>query len=48
LASLRNTTKGINIYDAFIITKEFNIDFNKYSAIVTDGAPAMVGLKDGF
>jgi len=49
LASLHNTMKGIDIYDAFIrITKEFNIDFNKCSAIVTDGAPAMVGLKDGF
>lgn len=49
LASLHNTTKGIDIYDAFIkITKEFNVDFNKCSAIVTDGAPAMVGLKEGF
>lgn len=49
LASLHNTTKGIDIYDAFIkIIKEFNVDFNKYSAIVTDGALAIVGLKESF
>lgn len=49
LASLHNTTKGRDIYDAFIkICKEFDIDFNKCSAIVTDGAPAMIGLKEGF
>jgi len=49
LASLHNTTKGIDIYDAFIrIIKEFNINFNKCSAIVTDDAPAMVDLKDNF
>ncbi|KMQ89670.1 general transcription factor ii-i repeat domain-containing protein 2b [Lasius niger] len=49
LASLCDTTKGFDIYDAFIkITKEFNIDFNKCLAIITDDAPAMVGLKEDF
>lgn len=49
LASLHNTTKGVDIYNAFIeIAKEFNINFNKCSVIVTDDAPAMVGLKQGF
>ena len=49
LASLHNTTKGVDIYDAFMkIAKEFNIDFNKCSVIVTDCAPAIVGSKEGF
>lgn len=49
LASLHNTTKEIDIYDAFIkITKKFNVDFNKCSAIVTDGCPSNGWLKRGF
>lgn len=49
LASLHNTTKGSDIYHAFIKkTEEFNINFNKCSVIVTDGAPAMTGMKEGF
>lgn len=46
---LHNTTTGIDIFEAVNQTlKKFNIDFSKCSAIVTDGARAMLGSKNGF
>lgn len=46
---LRKTTTGIDIFEAVNQTlKKFNIDFSKCSAIVTDGAKAMIGSKNGF
>lgn len=48
LASLHNTTKRFDSYDAFIkIAKEFNIDFNKCSAIVIKWCPSNGWLEGG-
>ena len=49
LVPLYNTTKGIDIFEAVNQTlQKLDIDFSKCSAIVTDGAKAMVGSKNGF
>lgn len=46
---LHNTTTGINIFEAVNQTlQKFNVNFSKCSAIVTDGAKAMIGSKIGF
>lgn len=46
---LHGTTTGIDIFRAVENTiKKFNIDFTKCSAIITDGAKAMTGSKNGF
>jgi len=49
LVPLHNTTTGIDIFEAVNQTfQKFDIDFSKCSAIVTDGAKAMIGSKNGF
>jgi len=49
LVALHSTTTGIDIFKAVENTlTKFNIDFKKCSAIVTDGAKAMTGAKNGF
>lgn len=49
LVPLHDTTRGIDIFEAVSQTlKKFDIDFLKCSAIVTDGAKAMIGSKNGF
>jgi len=46
---LYNTTTGIDIFEAVNQTlQKFDIDFSKCSVIVTDGAKAMIGSKNGF
>ncbi|XP_067216876.1 protein FAM200A-like [Linepithema humile] len=49
---LHNRTTGIDIFTAVNQTppppQKFGIDFSKCSAIVTDGAKAMIGSKNGF
>ncbi|KYN16303.1 General transcription factor II-I repeat domain-containing protein 2A [Trachymyrmex cornetzi] len=46
---LHNTTTGIDIFEAVNQTlQKFDIDFSKCSAIVTHGAKAMTGSKNGF
>ncbi|KAG5345717.1 GT2D2 protein, partial [Acromyrmex heyeri] len=45
--SLHDTT-GIDIFEAVKTLQKFGIDFSKCSAIVTDGAKVMTGLKNGF
>lgn len=49
LASLHSTAKGVDIFDA--VSKSLNKycnGFKKLHGVATDGAPAMVGKKDGF
>ncbi|KAG5318951.1 GTD2A protein, partial [Acromyrmex heyeri] len=47
--SLHDTTTGIDIFEAVNQTlQKFSIDFLKCLAIVTDGAKAMTGSKNGF
>lgn len=49
LLPLKGRTQGKNIYDAFInFAEESQLPLNKLAAIVTDGAPAMIGNKNGF
>lgn len=49
LASLHGTTKRSDIFNAFHEkAKEFNIDLFKCTAIVIDGANAMVGKSVDF
>jgi len=46
---LHSTTKGCDIFKAVNQTLEkFGTDFSRCSAIVTDGARAMIGSKNGF
>ncbi|XP_011872403.1 PREDICTED: general transcription factor II-I repeat domain-containing protein 2A-like, partial [Vollenhovia emeryi] len=46
---LHDTTTGLDIFKAVNQSLEkFGIDFSKCSAIVTDGARAMIGSKNGF
>ena len=47
VCSLQGTTKGRDIYDAVKKTVDRVGGFSKFSAIVTDGAPAMTGKKTG-
>ena len=48
LVSLKDTTKANDIYGAVTATlAKFNLDFRKISGITTDGAPAMVGKREG-
>lgn len=47
LCSLHGTTKGRDIYEALIKAVDRIGGFDKCSAIVTDGAPAMTGNKSG-
>jgi len=49
LVPLHNTTTGIDIFETVNLTlQKFDIDFLKCSAIVTNGAKAMIGSKNGF
>lgn len=48
LCSLHGTTKGCDIYDAVKKSVDKIGGFDKCSAIVTDGAPAMTGKRNGF
>ncbi|XP_070169425.1 general transcription factor II-I repeat domain-containing protein 2-like [Polyergus mexicanus] len=49
LVALHGTTTSLDIFRAVENTlKEFNVDFTKCSAIVTDGAKAMTGSQNGF
>lgn len=48
LASLHSTTKGIDIFNAVCEQVEKYGGFHKCTAIVTDGAKAMVGQENGF
>jgi len=48
LVPLKNTTRSVDMYDALKLTMErFSLSFHNLSAIVTDGAPAMVGKNGG-
>ena len=48
LVSLKDTTKANDIYKAVTTTlARFALDFGKISGITTDGAPAMVGKREG-
>ena len=48
LVSLKDTMKANDIYGAVTATlAKFNLDFRKISGITTDGAPAMVGKREG-
>ncbi|XP_029173916.1 general transcription factor II-I repeat domain-containing protein 2A-like, partial [Nylanderia fulva] len=47
--ALHDTTMGIDIFRAVEKTlNKFNLDFTKCSSIITDGAKAMTGSKNGF
>lgn len=49
LLPLKGRTQGKDIYDAFIsFAEESRLPIKKLVAITTDGAPAMVGNKNGF
>lgn len=49
LLPLKGRTQGKDIYDAFLaFAQESQLPFQKLAAIVTDGAPAMIGNKNGF
>lgn len=48
LVPLKDTSKSLDIHEAVKITlKWFSLTFVKISGIVTDGAPAVVGKKEG-
>jgi hypothetical protein len=48
LVPLRDTTKSSDLYEAVKITlKRFSLSFSNISGIATDGAPAMIGKKEG-
>ena len=49
IVPLKNTTRGIDVKEAMIvaIAKE-NLPMAKLTAIITDGAPAMIGSVKGF
>lgn len=49
LVSLHNITKGTDIFNAVnSVVNEYYGGFDKLSAVVTDGAPAMQGKHNGF
>ena len=48
LASLHDTTKGVDIFNAVQTAVQGYGGFDKLSAVVTDGAPAMKGKHTGF
>lgn len=49
LLPLKGRTQGKDIYDAFInFASGSQLPLKKLAAIITDGAPAMVGNKNGF
>lgn len=48
LASLKDTTKSADLFDALKMTmKRFSLSMKNLSAIITDGAPAMIGKNEG-
>lgn len=48
LVSLKDTTKSVDLFDALKTTmKRFSLSMKNLSAIITDGAPAMVGKNGG-
>ena len=48
MASLHDTTKGVDIFNAVQTAVQGYGGFDKLSAVVTDGAPAMKGKHTGF
>ncbi|KAG8234409.1 hypothetical protein J437_LFUL012794 [Ladona fulva] len=48
LVPLKDTTRSVDLYEAVKATlARFSLTIDKMSGIVTDGAPAMVGKKEG-
>lgn len=48
LVPLKDTTKSLNLHEAVKNTlRRFSLTFDNISGIATDGAPAMVGKKEG-
>jgi len=48
LVPLKNTTRSTDLFNALRMTmKRFCLSFNNLSAIITDGATAMVGRNGG-
>ena len=48
LVPLKDTTKSIDLYNAVKMTlKRFSLTLDNISGITTDGAPAMIGKKEG-
>lgn len=48
LIPMTNTTTGRDLYDCIEkCLNELEVDWNNFSSITTDGAPAMLGVKSG-
>lgn len=49
LAVLKERTRAIDLFNEFLsVVNRFDLDLRKLISICTDGAPAMVGQKEGF